>query len=389
MTPQGRPTPDPTGAGVPVAGRPAWAEVDLGAVAHNVAVLIERVAPAQVCAVVKANGYGHGAVSVARAAVGAGASWLAVALVDEGVELREAGLDAPVLVLSEPRPEEMARVVAEGLTAAVYTLEGITALAEAARVAGVVARVHLKVNTGMNRVGAQPGEVLTLARALDADPALRLEALWTHCAVADEPDHPFTAEQLDRFRAAVVELEAAGLRPPLLHVANSAAALVHPEARFDLVRAGIAVYGIDPAPALAGVAALQPALSVRAHVTHVKQVGAGERVSYGLRHEFDADTTVATVPLGYADGVPRRLSGVGGEVLVGGRRRPIVGVITMDQLMVDCGDVPVAVGDEVVLIGRQGDEAVTANEWGDRLGTIGYEVVCGIGARVPRVYLGA
>ncbi|MBL8776573.1 MAG: alanine racemase [Acidimicrobiales bacterium] len=388
MTPPGRPTPDPTGAGVPVTGRPAWAEVDLAAVAHNVAVLIERVAPAQVCAVVKANGYGHGAVPVARAAVGAGASWLAVALVDEGVELRDAGLDAPVLVLSEPRPEEMPRVVAERLTPAVYTLEGVTALAEAARVAGVVVPVHLKVNTGMNRVGAQPGEVLTLARAIDTDPALRLDALWTHCAVADEPDHPFTAEQLARFRAAAAELEGEGLHPPLLHAANSAAALVHPEARFDLVRAGIAVYGIDPAPALTGVAALQPALSLHAHVTHVKRVGAGERVSYGLRHEFGRDATVATVPLGYADGVPRRLSGVGGEVLVGGRRRPIVGVVTMDQLMVDCGDDPVAVGDEVVLIGRQGAEAVTANEWGDRLGTIGYEVVCGIGPRVPRVYRG-
>lgn len=388
MTPRGRPTPDPTGADVPVAGRPAWAEVDLGAVAHNVALLVERVAPAQVCAVVKANGYGHGAVPVARAAVAAGASWLAVALVDEGVELRRAGLDAPVLVLSEPRPEEMATVVAEGLTASVYTFEGISALAETARTAGAVAGVHLKVNTGMNRVGAQPGDVLALARAVDADPVLRLDALWTHCAVADEPDHPFTAEQLTRFRAAAAELEGAGVHPPLLHAANSAAALVHPEARFDLVRAGIAVYGIDPSPALAGVADLRPALSLHARITHVKRVAAGERVSYGLRHEFGHDATVATVPLGYADGVPRRLSGVGGEVLISGRRRPIVGVVTMDQLMVDCGDDPVAVGDEVVLLGRQGDEAVTANEWGDRLDTIGYEVVCGIGPRVPRVYRG-
>ena len=386
MTPRGRPTPDPTGSDVPVAGRPAWAEVDLGAVAHNVALLVERVAPAQLCAVVKANGYGHGAVRVAEAAIEAGATWLAVALVDEGVELRDAGLENTVLVLSQPRPEEMGRVVREGLTATVYTLEGITALAEAARRGGVDAGVHLKVNTGMNRVGAQPGDVLALARAVAADPALRLDALWTHCAVADEPDHPFTTEQLARFRAAVDELDGAGLRPPLLHAANSAAALVHPEARFDVVRAGIAIYGIDPSPALAGVVGLRPALSLHALVTHVRRVKAGERVSYGLRHEFGHDANVATVPLGYADGVPRRLSDVGGEVLVGGRRRPIVGVVTMDQLMIDCGDDRVAVGDEVVLIGRQGDEVVTANEWGDRLGTIGYEVVCGIGPRVPRVY---
>ena len=381
MGPRGRPTPDPSSV-----GRPAWAEVDLGAVAHNVAVLATAVAPAQLCAVVKANGYGHGAVPVARAAVAAGATWLAVALVDEGVELRAAGLTAPILVLSEPRAEEMARVVAEGLTATVYTIDGVAALAEAARRWGTTAGVHLKVNTGMNRVGAQPAEVLALATAVASDPVLRLDALWTHCAVADEPDHPFTDEQLARFRAAVAELEGAGLRPPLLHAANSAAALTRPDARFDLVRAGIAVYGIDPAPALAGAADLRPALSLHARVTHVKRVRAGERVSYGLRHRFGRDATVATVPLGYADGVPRRLGAVGGEVLVGGRRRPIVGVVTMDQFMVDCGDDAVALGDEVVLIGRQGDEAVTANEWGDRLDTIGYEVVCGIGARVPRVH---
>ncbi len=384
MGPRGRPTPDP-----PSIGRPAWAEVDLGAVAHNVAVLASVVAPAQLCAVVKANGYGHGAVPVARAAVAAGAAWLAVALVDEGVELRAAGLTAPILVLSEPRAEEMARVVAEGLTATVYTIDGVAALAEAARRWGTTAGVHLKVNTGMNRVGAQPAEVLALATAVASDPVLHLDALWTHCAVADEPDHPFTDEQLARFRAAVAELEGAGLRPPLLHAANSAAALTRPDARFDLVRAGIAVYGIDPAPALAGAADLRPALSLHARVTHVKRVSAGERVSYGLRHRFGRDATVATVPLGYADGVPRRLGAVGGEVLVGGRRRPIVGVVTMDQFMVDCGDDAVALGDEVVLIGRQGDEVVTANEWGDRLDTIGYEVVCGIGARVPRVHTGA
>ena len=351
------------------------------------AVLGARVAPAQLCAVVKAGGYGHGAVPVARAALDAGAAWLAVALVDEGVELRAEGIDAPVLVLSEPRPAEMPRLVEHDLTATVYSPVGVAALADAARTAGTIAGVHLKVNTGMNRVGAQPDDVLSLARAVAADPALRLDALWTHCAVADEPENPFTAEQLRRFRAVVADLDAAGVRPPMLHAANSAAGLVAPDSRLDLVRAGIAVYGIDPAPALAGVVELRPALSLHAHVTHVKRVGAGERVSYGLRHEFERDTTVATVPLGYADGVPRRLSAVGGEVLIGGRRCPIVGVVTMDQLMVDCGDDPVAVGDEVVLIGMQGDEAITANDWGRRLDTIGYEVVCGIGARVPRVYV--
>ena len=374
-----------------VAGRPAWVEVDLDAVAHNVALLVERCRPAVVCAVVKAGGYGHGAVPVARAALAAGAEWLAVALVDEGIELRSAGIDAPILVLSEPRPVEMAVLVDHALVATLYTRAGIVAIAAVAAVRHTVVPVHLKVNTGMNRVGAAPADVVALARAIDTDPNLSLEALWTHCAVADEPDHPFTAEQLARFGAAIEALAAAGLRPPLLHAANSAAALTLPEARFDLVRVGIAIYGIAPSPALASVDAvadLRSALSLHARVAHVKRVEAGERVSYGLRHEFEHEATVATVPLGYADGVARRLSAVGGEVLIRGRRHPIVGVITMDPFMVDCGDDPVQVDDEVVLIGRQGDEVISANDWGERLGTIGYEVVCGIGPRVPRVYRG-
>jgi len=377
-------------------GRPAWAEVDLGAVAHNVRSLVERCRPAAVCAVVKADGYGHGSVPIARAAVAAGAEWLAVALVDEGVRLREAGIDVPILVLSEPRPAEMAAVVAHRLVATVYTPGGVSALAAAARAEAapepMPVPVHLKVNTGMNRVGAQPDDVVALALAVDGDPALTLQGVWTHCAVADEPLDPFTAEQLARFDAAVGALAEAGVHPPMRHAANSAAALTLPDARFDLVRAGIALYGISPSPALDGVAeaaGLRPALSLKARVTHLKRVAAGERVSYGLRYRLEHESTVATVPLGYADGVPRRLAGAGGEVLIGGHRHPMAGVVTMDQFMVDCGDDEVAEGDEVVLIGRQGAEAITANDWGARLDTIGYEIVCGIGPRVPRVYRGA
>jgi alanine racemase len=204
--------------------------------------------------------------------------------------------------------------------------------------------------------------------------------------VADEPDNPFTAEQAARFAAVVAELRAAGIDPPLVHAANSAATLVRPELRLDLVRCGIAVYGLDPSPALAGVAPLQPALTLKARVTHVQVVPRGEAVSYGLRRPVAADTVVATVPIGYADGVPRRLS-EGGEVLIGGTRRGLAGTITMDQLMVDCGTDEIAVGEEVVLIGRQGDEEITADEWAERLGTIVYEITCGISPRVPRVYL--
>jgi alanine racemase len=235
-------------------------------------------------------------------------------------------------------------------------------------------------------VGADPGDVLGLAKEIASHPELDLEALWTHCAVADEPDNPFTDEQLDRFDAVAAELERAGLLPPMRHAANTAAAIEHPRSRYDLVRAGIGIYGVSPAPALDGRVDLRPAMSLRAEVSMVKRVAAGERVSYGLRHRFARDTVVATVPIGYADGVPRRLSAVGGEVLVGGRRRPIVGVVTMDQLMVDCGDDAVAVGDEVVLIGAQGDEVITAAEWAAPLDTIAYEIVCGIGPRVPRTY---
>jgi alanine racemase len=248
-------------------------------------------------------------------------------------------------------------------------------------------RVHLKLDTGMHRVGASPEDAVVLAEAVASHPELVLDGVYTHFAIADEPDDPFTGEQLDRFAAALGRLQRAGYRPPVVHAANSAAAIVRPDARYDLVRIGIAMYGIPPAPGLAGLVELRPALSLKASVSLVKSVAAGERISYGLRHTFAEDTIVATVPIGYADGVRRRLFSVGGEVLLGGRRRPIVGVVTMDQLTVGCGDDrSVVVGDEVVLIGSQGDEAITADEWAGRLDTISYEIVCGIGPRVPRRY---
>jgi len=366
--------------------RPTWADIDLDAVAHNVRELCRIVAPAQLCAVVKADGYGHGAVPVARAAVEAGADWLAVALVEEGRVLRAAGIDAPVLVLSEPRPKEMVEVVDSDLTPTVYSGEGLAAAEAAAIHAGIELGVHLKVDTGMHRVGALPRDSAMLARAISDKLALRLDGVWTHCAVADEPDDPYTDEQLDRFEAVIDELAAAGHRPPFVHAANSAVGLAFPRGRYDLVRAGIGIYGIPPSPALAGLADLRRAMSVRSEVSMVKRLAAGERVSYGLRWQASTECTIATVPIGYADGIRRRLHDVGGEVLIGGKRRPIAGVVTMDQLMVDCGDDPVATGDEVVLLGAQGDEDITATEVAARLDTIAYEVVCDIESRVPRRY---
>ena len=362
--------------------RPAWAEVDLSAIRANADALAAVAAPARLCAVVKADGYGHGAVPVARAALEGGVDGLAVALVAEGEELRAGGIDAPILVLSEPPPAEIPTAVDAGLALTVYTEGGI----EVAAAAGARG-VHLKVDTGMHRVGADPSEAVALAKSAVAA-GMELDAVWTHLAVADEPDDPYTAQQLARFDSVLSELAAAGIRPAMVHAANSAGAIAHPDARRDMVRCGIALYGLDPSPELADACDLRPALALKANVSLVRRLAEGERISYGLRYRLARPSTIATVPIGYADGVPRRLSAVGGEVLVGGRRRRIAGTVTMDQLMVDCGDDHVGRGDEVVLIGGQGDASITAWEWAERLDTIAYEVVCAIGPRVPRVYLG-
>ena len=366
----------------------AWAEIDLDAIRHNVRALRAIAAPARFCAVVKANGDGHGAAAVGRAALEAGADWLAVAQVDEAVVLRDAGIEAPLLVLSEPRLDEVDDAVATGARLTVYSSACIAAIAKSVLAARVPAvSVHLKVDTGMHRVGAAPSEVLGLAQAVGELAEVRLEGVCTHCPVADEPDNPFTAQQMARFDAVLAELRSAGIEPEIVHAANSAATLMHPATRRDLVRCGISVYGIPPAPTLAGLVDLRPALTLSSEVSFVKPVPAGDGVSYGLRHRFERDTVVATVPLGYADGVFRSLPLVGQEVLIGGRRLPMVGVVTMDQLMVDCGpDARVLPGDPVVLLGSQGDEIITPDEWAGRLGTISYEVVCAIGARVARRY---
>jgi alanine racemase len=382
--------------GVLAAGdlRPAWAEIDLAAIRHNAGLLAEAVAPARLCAVVKAGGYGHGAVEVAGAALEGGAAWLAVALVEEGLALRAAGITAPILLLSQPAPTAMFEVVAASLTPTLYTPAGLQALTGAVRAAEVATPfpVHVKVDTGMHRVGAAPAEAVTLAVAVGRHPGLTLEGFWTHLAVSDEIDNPYTAEQVARFDEALASLAREGVRPPIRHAANSAAALWHPATRYDLVRCGIALYGL--APAADGIdrlpmSRLRPALALKARVAHVKELPAGARLSYGLRYQLAERSVVATVPLGYADGVRRALSATGGQVLVGGRRRPLAGTVTMDQILVDCGPGSgVAVGDEAVLLGHQGDETITAWEWAERTGTIAYEVVCGVSGRVPRTYLG-
>lgn len=361
--------------------RPSVIEVDLDAIRHNVAAFASLVAPARLCVVVKADAYGHGDVPVAQAAAEAGADHLAVALVSEGIGLREAGVEEPILVLSEPALADAADVVQWRLTPTVYTEAFISAF-EAVAPAG--SGVHLKVDTGMHRVGAPFAEAPRLAHRI-VDGPLRLEGLWTHFPVADE-DPEFTATQVRALREVESRLAADGITPDLVHAANTAAALSDPASRLGMVRVGLGTYGLLPVPSQDVM--LRPAMSVVSGVAHLARLPAGARPSYGRRRPLASESTVATVPIGYADGIPRRLFEAGGEVLIRGRRYPYAGVITMDQCMIDLGDDPVEVGDEVVLLGRQGDDAITAEEWARWLDTIVWEVLCGFGPRLPRRYAG-
>ncbi len=369
--------------------RPTWVSVDLDAVAHNVAAFRGLVGDAAVCAVVKADGYGHGAPAVAAAAVGAGATWLAVALVEEAAELRDAGITAPILVLSEPRPEEMAEVVAlGGVRPTLYTDAGIDAcvVAVAAGHGTDGFAVHLKVDTGMHRVGVRPEAAVAAARRILAA-GLDLEGVFSHCSTADVPYDPFTGVQVDRFDAVLADLVAAGIEPPVVHLANTAAALTRPDTHRSLVRVGIGVYGVAPGPDVAGACralGLRQAMSIRSQVTHLQVVPAGEGVGYGHRWVGDHEVRLATVPMGYADGLARAW-GLGGEALIGGRRRPLRGVVSMDALMVEV-DGSVALGDEVVLLGRQGDEEIGADQVADTIGIIPWEVLCSLSHRPPRRY---
>ena len=377
--------------------RPAWAEIDLAAITHNASVLARLAAPAELCAVVKAHGYGHGGPAVARAARAGGATRLAVALVDEGVELREHGVDGPVLLLSECGAEAVDTALAYGLTPTLYTRQGIAHFAAAARAVGRRVMVHVKVDTGMHRVGTAPDELASIVAAVAAERSLQLEGVWTHLPVADgdtDEDRAFTEAQLHLFDRLVGALGVDGApAPPLLHAANTAGTIAFPRSRYGMVRCGLGLYGYLPAAALrdafavqAGGDELQPAMSLKARVVAVRTLNAGERPSYGRLRPLPAPSRVATVPIGYADGVPRALFTNGYTVLIGGRRRPLAGMVTMDQIVVDCGDdQSVQPGDEVVLLGRQGDETVTADDWAALLGTISWEVLCGVGPRMPRV----
>lgn len=375
----------------------AAARIDLSAIQSNVERVREIVGAAGVMAVVKADGYGHGLVQSALAAKAGGASWLGVAFVEEALALRAAGIDGPLLCWLAAPGEQLATAVLADVDLSASAPWMVDEIVAAAMTAGRVARVHLKVDTGLSRAGAVLADwldLVTAAAKAEASGSLQIVGLWSHLAHGDDPENPTMAAQVQAFSDAVALAERAGVRPELRHLANSGAALHVPAARFDLVRTGIATYGLAPAPAVADSAALglRPAMTLTARVALTKKVPAGTGVSYGHRYFTPGATTLALVPLGYADGVPRAAGNVA-EVLVRGVgtsvRRTISGAVCMDQFVVDLRAESVdafVAGDEVVLFGPGDQGEPTAQQWADALGTIAYEIVARIGSRVPRVY---
>lgn len=368
--------------------RPAWIEVDLAAFHANVARFCELAGPAKVCAVVKGNAYGHGAVECARAALAAGASWLAVAMVGEAQALRDAGIDAPILILGESSPEEAEEILAAGATAMVATVEVAEALSKAALRMGRKAEIHVKIDSGMGRQGTRWDQVETFASQLSRLPGLRVTGLFTHFASADaEPD--FTRWQFRTFLEACAKVEGVLGPVPFRHCCNTAAAVLYPDMHLSMIRPGAGMYGISPGLPAEKMAGLRPALSLRARVVLVKELQAGDTAGYGRTWQAPGRRRIALLPLGYCDGYPRALSGIG-HVLVRGRRVPIVGRISMDVTIVDvteAGDV--RVGEEAALVGSQGSERITIEELAQAAGTIVQEIVSRFSPRLPRVYLNA
>jgi len=370
--------------------RETWAEVSLDAIAHNVRTIKATLRRScRLMAVVKADGYGHGAVQVARAALEAGADWLGVAILDEALQLRASGIACPILVLGYTPPASVEAAVKHGIAVTVFAeneLDAVIACAERLR---QHADVHLKADTGMSRLGVtDPQAAVALARKAASSPWVRLQGVFTHFASADSPDETYARKQYRDFLAFIEYLERHGIRVPLKHCCNSAACLRFPDMHLDMVRVGIALYGLlpfsDPMP---GLPKLLPAMSWKTKIAALKQVPAGQPVSYGCTYRPSRPSRIATIPAGYADGLSRKLSNRG-SVMIRGRKAPIVGIVCMDQTMVDVDAIPgVRAGDEVLLFGRSGESVLPAHEVASLLGTIHYEIVCAVGKRVPRVYL--
>lgn len=370
--------------------RPTWAEIDLDSIGHNVDQFRQRLGPqVAIMAVVKADAYGHGALETAGAALEAGASHLAVAFPDEGIELRRAGVNAPILLLGYSGPEQLPVLIEHRLTPIVYDRETALALGKLASGLGASLPVHVKVDTGMGRVGVSPREAVDLITATAGLPGLDLEGIATHFAAADEEEgSSFTGEQISVFDGIIAACRQRGVAPALIHTANSAAAIAYPHSRYNMVRLGISMYGHFPGSWLKKTGlSLRPALSFKSRIIFLKEVPAGTSISYGRTYHTTGKSLIATVAAGYADGYRRYLSN-NMTVLVRGQRVPVVGRICMDQLMIDVSRVPGAArDDEVVLYGRQGGEEITVDEVAGALGTISHELLCAVGKRVPRVYL--
>ena len=365
-----------------------WAEVDLDAIAFNVRAFKRHVGEAvQVIAVVKANAYGHGSIPVARAALQAGATRLGVHRAIEGVELRRAGLTAPILVMGYTPSSGAAMIAHYDLTPSLITCEFAEAIsAEAARL-GKTVPLHVKVDTGMSRYGLMPSEVVDFVLSLTALPGVQLEGLFTHLATADAADQTHARRQLETFRQVIAVVQDAGVHVPLCHAANSAATMTLPEAHFDAVRPGIAMYGLDPSDEWPPVFEIRPALALKSRVSRVRELPTGSGVSYGRTFVTERPTIAALVPVGYGDGYHRILSNKG-SVLIRGRRAPILGRVCMDQFVVDASGIPdVQQDDEVVLVGRQGQAQIRAEEVARLAGTINYEVTTSLLPRVARAYL--
>jgi alanine racemase len=373
-------------------GRPrAELVVDLSAFEANVRSLRERVAPAALMVVVKADGYGHGMTECARVARAAGADWLGVAVLEEALALRAAGDTGPLLTWLTVPGEDYEAAIDAGVDVTAYSVEEVAEVAAAGRRLGQAARLQLKVDTGLGRGGATEADwpaVVAAASAAEWDGAVRVTGVWSHFACSDEPGHPANDEQEKAFGAALDVARDAGLRPEVRHLANSAAALTRPSARYDLVRCGLAAYGLSPVPQVHDAAelGLRPVMTARTRVAVAKRVPAGSGVSYGHTYVTEQDTTLAVVPVGYAEGVLRSASSRA-PVLVAGRRHTVAGRVCMDQLVVDVGDDPVAVGDEVVLFGPGTGGEPTAQEWAEACGTISYEIVTRMGGRFTRTHV--
>jgi alanine racemase len=366
-------------------GRPTWLEVDLEAIAHNVRRIVGLVGPGvRVLAVLKADAYGHGAARVARTALNNGASYLGVASINEGAALRRVDITAPILVLGYTPAWQARDLVLHDLSATVFNLDVARVLSRAARELNREVRVHVKVDSGMGRLGLLPEEVPAFVAELRSLPGLILEGIFTHLSTADS-DQEYARWQLSRFQQVLEAVARAGIHFPLVHAANSAAILALPESHLAMVRLGIAMYGLQPSAEVPLPPDFRPALSFKTQVAQVKTLPPGSFVGYGKGYRTADETRLAVLPVGYADGF-RRAPSHWGEVLIRGRRTPIVGRVSMDQTTVDVSHIPgVRQGDEVVLIGEQGEERITAEEVAARLGTINYEVVSEILARVPRV----